>query len=599
MVSFPCADVRYGWRLLCKSPGFAAITIATLALGIGANTALFSVVDALLLRPLPYPEASRLVVVLEKPPQGRRNVASAANFLDWRDQNRVFSHLAAMDFATFDLSVKGAPDRVSGIRVSAGYFELLGVPPALGRTFTAEDDRPGAPCVAVVSHGAFERRFGGDRGVIGRDLAVDGGKCTLIGVMPQRFRFSGGPEMWAPLQLDPAKITRDFHYLTALGRLRPGVSIEQARAQMEAIASRIEQAYPKSNKGWGVSLDPMHALMVETERPGVLVLLGAVAFVLLIGCVNVANLLLAKAAVRQRELAVRASLGAGRGRLVVQVLIESLLLALAGGAFGVALAFWLVRLAPLVLPQRLLDGIAGVSLDWRVLLFALALSLLTGLLFGLAPAWRATKVDLHSALKEARRGSGGGSSSGRLRGALVAGEVALSLTLLAGAGLLVRSMLAMYASETGLDAENTLTMRISMPETRYSTPTQVRSFDRRLLERVQALPGVHAASLSLHTPLRGSAFGMAFQVVGQPEKPISERPGRPFQIVSPGFFRTFGIKLRKGRFFTERDDENAPPVAVVNETFVKEFLPKLEPLGQRLRIERLNSGERRLGPEVA
>jgi predicted permease len=598
MLDFLVADARYGWRMLRKSPGFTAITIATLALGIGANTALFSVVDAILLRPLPYPESERLMVVMEKPPQGRMNVVSAANFLDWRDQNRVFSHLAAVRFASFNLSVKGSPDRAQGLRVSADYFGMLGVPPALGRTFTAEDDRPSAPCVTVISHGAFERRFGADRGVIGRELTMDGGKCTVIGVMPQRFRFINGPEMWAPLQLDPAKITRDFHYLFPIGRLKPGVSLEQARAQMLAIAKQIEQAYPKSNQGWSVFLEPMQSLMVENERAGALVLLGAVAFVLLIGCVNVANLLLAKAAVRQRELAVRVSLGAGRGRLMGQVLTESVLLALAGGALGVALAFWLVRLTPSVLPKSLLDGIAEIAVDWRVLLFALAVSLLTGLLFGLAPAWRASRVDLHATLKEGGRGSGGGSHTGRLRAVLVAGEVALSLALLVGAGLMVRSMLAMYSSETGLDPENVLTMRISMPEARYSTAAQVRSFDRRLLEQVRALPGVRSAGLSLHTPLQGSYFGMPFQVVGQPEKPVSERPGRPFQIVSDGFFRTFGVKLRKGRFFDERDDENAPRVAVVNETFVKEFLAKVEPIGQRLRVEELISGQRKLGPEV-
>jgi putative ABC transport system permease protein len=598
MLDWLLDDARYGLRMLRKNPGFTAITIATLALGIGANTALFSVVDAILLRPLPYPDSDRLLLVMEKPPQDRMNSVSAANFLDWRDQNRVFAHLAATDFATFDLSVKGSPDRAFGLRVSADFFDLLGIPPAVGRTFAADDERPGAACVTVLSHGSFQRRWGGDRGAIGQTLMVDGNKCTVIGVMPARFRFVGGPEMWVPLALDPAKVTRDFHYLAPLGRLRPGVSLEQARAQMVSIGKNIERAYPKSNKGWSVTLEPLHALIVEGERTGVLVLFGAVALVLLIGCVNVANLLLAKAAVRQRELAIRSSLGAGRGRLIAQVLVESVLLALAGGLLGVVLAFWLVRLTPSVMPKFLLEGMPEIAVDWRLLLFALGVSLLTGLLFGLAPAWRASKVDLQRTLKEAGRGSSSGSGSGRFRGALVAGEVALSLALLVGAGLMVRSMVAMYGSDPGFQPDNVLTMQLSMPQARYPGPQPVRSFDRQLLERVQALPGVRAASLSMTTPLQGSYFGMPFQVVGQPEKPVSERPGEPFQLVTHDYFRTMGITLRKGRFFTERDGENAPRVAVVNETFVKRYLSKVDPVGQRLRIEELISGQQKLGPEV-
>lgn len=597
MFSVLVADLRYGWRMLRKNPGFSAITVATLALGIGGNTALFSVVDAVLLRPLPFPEHDRLVVVSERPPSGRRTVASAATFLDWRAQNRVFSQLAALNYVNVDLSVNGSPDRVPGLRVSAEYFDVLGVPPALGRTFTPEDDRPGAPCIAVIGYGAFERRLGADRRAIGRDLTIGGAKCTLVGVMPPEFRFANGPEVWAPLRLDPAQATRTFHYLTGLGRLKPGVTLEQARAQMLTIARDLERAYPDSNKGWSVHVDSLHSLMVDNERTSVLVLLGAVAFVLLIGCVNVANLLLAKAAERQRELAVRASLGAGRRRILGQVLTESALLALAGGFVGVAMAFWLVRVTPLLLPKSLLQGVGEIGVDWRVLLFALGISLFTGLLFGLAPAWRASRVDLQGALKEGGRGTSR-ATHGRLRGVLVTGEIALSLTLLVGAGLLVRSMVAMYSAEIGLDPENTLTMRLSMPRERYSTPALVRSFHARVLERVRALPGVRAATISMHTPLEGSSLGMLFQVVGQPERPLPERQGAPFQIVSHDFLQTFGIKLKRGRFFTERDDENAPRVAVVNETFVKEVLGKEEPIGRRLRIEELVSGQMKFGPEV-
>lgn len=591
-------DARYGLRLLRKSPGFTTVTVLTLALGIGANTALFSVVDCLLLRPLPYQDPDRLVVVWEKPPQGRRNSVSAANFLDWRDQNRVFDHLVAVNFSSFNVSTKGMPERIRGMRVSADLFDMLGTKPLLGRGFVAEEDRPGAGRVVVLSHALWQRRFGADPRILDQVLTVDGEKCAIVGVLPPGFRFPAAPEMFAPIAFDPAKVTRDFHYLIPIGKLKKGVSLVQARAQMEGIARNIERAYPKSNKGWSVNLQPMQETLVEGARLAVLVLFGAVGFVLLIACVNVANLLLAKAAARQRELAVRASLGAGRARLMSQVLTESVLLSLMGGVLGLALSFWLVRLIPAIVPEFVLSGTAEMGIDWRVLLFTLALSLATGLLFGLAPAWRASNVNLHDTLKEAGRGSIGASSGRRFRSALVVVELALSLTLLVGAGLMIRSMAATYSTDPGFRPENVLTMRLSMAEARYPRAEQVRAFDRLLLEKVRALPGVRAASISMSLPLQGSYFGMPFQIASHPAVPVAERPGAPYQLVTDDYFRTMGITLRKGRFFAERDDESAPRVAVVNETFVRRYLPKEEPLGQRLLIEQLLSGKRELGPMV-
>ena len=592
-------DFSYGFRMLRKNPGFSAVTVLTLALGIGANTAMFSVVDSLLLRPLPYKESDRLVLVWEKPPKGLRNSASAANFLDWRDQNHVFTNLVGITTGSFSLSGKDLPERVDGMRTSWDYFDLLGVSPTLGRSFAAGDDRPGAPRVAVISYGLWQRRFGGDPKVMGRSLVVDGEPCTIIGVAPAGFRFFFAPEIWMPMALDRAKVTRDFHYMVPLGRLKPGVTLAQARAEMDGIAKNIERAYPKSNKGWGAFVEFMRNAAVEDQQQAVLVLFGAVGFVLLIACVNVANLLLAKAAARQRELAVRASLGAGRGRLVAQLLTESVLLALAGGVLGLALALWMVRTLHALIPASMLAGFAEIAVNWRVLAFSFALSVITGVFFGLFPAWRVTKFNLHDILKEGGRGVSSTSSHARFRSVLVAGEAALSLVLLACAGLMIRSLVAMRSANPGFRADHVLTMRLSMAEGQYRGAAAVRAFYRQVLEKVTAIPGVRNASISMSLPLQGSAFGMPFLIASHPRVPISEAPGAPYELVSAGYFPTIGATLHKGRFFTERDDENSPPVAVVNESFVKQYLPKDEPLGQRLLVEELLTGKTQLGPPIA
>jgi putative ABC transport system permease protein len=591
-------DLRYAVRMLRQTPVFTAVAVLTLALGIGANSAIFSIVDTVLLRPLPYQDPERLVVVWEKPPGGRRNSVSAANFLDWRDQNKVFEHLVAIGFGSFNLSGGEQPEQVSGMRVSAAYFQMLGARPALGRAFLGEDDRPGAQRVVIFSYGLWLRRFGADPKVVGQAITMDGEKYIVVGVMPAQFRFVAGPELWTPIALDPAKAARDFHYLIPVGRLKPGVTLEQARAEMGGIARNIERAYPKSNQGWGVTIEPLHSSLVEPLRQSILVLFGAVGFVLLIACVNVANLLLAKAAARHREIAIRASLGAGRFRLIRQLLTESVLLALIGGVLGVLLAVWLVTIVPAVLPQFLTSALAPIAVDGRVLLFALAVSLATGLLFGLAPAWRSSSLNLHETLKEASRGSTRG-SGGRFRGALVASEVALSLVLLIAAGLMIRSLFSMTQVKPGFRPENVLTMRLTLPQSRYPAAQQVRLFYRQMLDRVAALPGVRAAGLSSSLPLQGWSFGMPFEIEGQAPRPKAELPAAHFQMVSPGYFRAQGIALRKGREFTERDNEAGPPVALVNETFVRRYLANEEPLGKRVRVEALISGQQKLGPPIA
>ena len=592
-------DLAYGLRMFRKNPAFSAITVLTLALGIGANTAMFSVVDSILLRPLPYPEANRLMLVWEKPPKGRQNSVSAANFLDWREQNQAFRNLVGLTFGSFNLSGKDQPERVDGMRASWDFFDMVGIHPALGRGFSAEEDRPGAPRVAVITHALWQRRFGGDPQIVGRSITVDGEPCTIIGVMPAGFRFFFSPEMWLPLALDRSKATRDFHFMIPIGRLKDGVSPAQAQAQMDGIAKNIERAYPKSNKGWGVFVQSMQEAAVEGQRQGVLVLFGAVGFVLLIACVNVANLLLAKAAARQSEMAVRASLGAARIRLVAQLLTESVLLAIAGGLLGLLLAFWLVKTLHALIPAQMLAGFSEIAIDYRVMAFALGLSIVTGIFFGLFPAWRITNFNLHDILKEGGRGSHGTSGQARFRSVLVAAEIALSLVLLVCAGLMIRSLFAMRTVNPGFRPDHVLTMRLSMAEGRYPGAPRVRQFYREVLERVRAIPGVRSASISMSLPLQGSAFGMPFQVASHPQVPISEAPGAPYELVSADYFRTMGIGLAKGRVFTERDNENGPPVAVVNETFVKKYLPKEDPIGQRLLVEELVTGKTQLGPPIA
>jgi putative ABC transport system permease protein len=582
--------------MLRKNPGFTCAGALTLALGIGANTAIFSVIDTVLLKPLPYAEADRLLMVWEKPPQGLRNYASEANYLDWRDQARSFSVLAAFTTGGFTLSGGVQAERVNGVRVTWDAFKMLAVRPIVGRGFTAADDQPGTARVAVLTHGFWQRKFGGDTAVIGRSIVLNGEPCTIIGVLPPDFRFFYAPDMFIPLALDPAKANRDWEYLVPVGKLKPGVTIEKARVEMAGIARNLAAAYPKTNQGWGIYLEPIRDAVVHYGWTQVLWLLfGAVSFVLLIACVNVANLMLAKAAARSRELAVRASLGASRQRLMTQVLAESVLLALAGGIVGVALAGWLVRLVGGLVPDFARAGLAPISVDARVLGFTVLLSLLTGIVFGVFPAWRASHPDLNEMLKSGARGSSGSLSQARFRGALVVLEIALSLVLLASAGLMLRSLQEMQRVDPGFQTERLLTMRLAMAENRYQAPP-LRAYYRRVLETASALPGVLNASLSLGLPLEGAQVIMPFQIASHPHLPDAQAPGAPLEMVSSDFFRNLGIGLRKGRYFFAHDNEDAPRVAIVNEAFVRRYLPGEEALGKRLLMQTLIAASREVGP---
>ncbi|MGH9838201.1 MAG: ADOP family duplicated permease, partial [Blastocatellia bacterium] len=470
-------DLRFGWRMLWKNPGFSLVAILTLALGIGANTTMFSLVNAVLLRGLPYPEPERLVRLWESNP-GRgwpEFSASAPNFEDWRKQQTVCEQLAAYEFTTFNFTGSGEPERVATLSVTANLFPALGVLPALGRNFLPEEEQSGRNRVAVLSNGLWQRRFGADPQLIGRRIQLNGESYTVVGVMPPRFQLTRGTELWAPLMLDPAaqpwRANRSNHNLSVIGRLKPGVSVAQAQAAMDTLARQLEQQYPKSNAGWGVLMRTFYDWIVpEQIRRSMLVLFAAVGFVLLIACANVANLLLARASTRQREMAVRAALGASRARVMRQLLTESLLLATLGGLAGVLLALWSSNLlkTSTVLNIPRLDE---TRLDLRVLGFTFIVSLLTGLIFGLAPAWQASKLNLNETLKEGGR-SGGAARRG-LRGALVIGEVALALVLLLGAGLMMRSFAHLQNVPLGFAPENVMTMQVGLPTSKYGKDAPV------------------------------------------------------------------------------------------------------------------------------
>jgi putative ABC transport system permease protein len=574
-------DFRYGLRSLAKSPAFATAAVLTLALGIGANTAIFSFVDTILLRPLPFDRPERLVTAGEVSNGGKGTGGfSQGTLLDWRAGARAFEGPAGWANRAYNLSDNSAaPERVDGMAVTWDFFRTLGVQPALGREFTAADDRPGAPRVAVLGDELWRRRFAGDPGIVGRSVMVDGAPATVIGIMPARFRFFYGPEMWMPLAIDAAAPDRRTYFLGGVARLKPGVTLEQARAQAQAIS----QAIARPGAKWSARLAPLKdAFVAQKERDRLLVLLGAVGFVLLIACANVANLLLARSPARQRELAVRAALGATRGRLVAQSLTESLLLALAGGALGLAFAFEPVKLLPALVSEALLAGRAEVGLDLRVLAFTLALSLAAALVFGMFPAWRASRVALRDALSEG--GVRGASARGRLRGALVVAEVALSFVLLACAGLMIRSLSALQDVDFGFRRDHLVTMQLAMSKQRFATPESVRTFYTRVLEAARAVPGVRAAGLSMGQAPWDTPEALAFDIVGEPPPGPGRIRGAALERVGGDYFSAMGIELRHGRLLTERDGESSPLVAMVNEKAASLYFPGRAALGRRIAV---------------
>jgi putative ABC transport system permease protein len=593
-------DLRYGLRTLRNSPGFAAVAVLTLAIGIGANTAIFSFVDAILLKPLPYANPDRIVRVLEKPPGGGRNVISALNYIDWTRQNTVFEYMAAQTGGGVSYAGSGEPVQLRGARVSPHYFDIFGIKAAIGRTFAPDEDQLGKERVAVLGHVLWETQFGGDPAIVGRKIVLDGQPYEVIGVLPAGGAFDRAySQIWRPLAFEPGNLTRDFHWLVSFALLKPGVTLQQARAQMDGVGAQIEAQYPASNKGWGVNIEPFADTIVGTQlRRSVWIMMAAVGMVLLIGCANLANLMMARAASREREVAVRASLGASRWRLIRQFLTESVLLSVCGGALGIVVGYAVMELLRFALPPYSLPREVNVTMDSRVLAFAMAVSVLTGILFGLAPAIQAARPQLAASMKEGGRGSTIGGARRRIRSALVVVEVALAFVLLTGAGLLLRSFQAMMRVETGFDTTNVISMGLPLSEKKIPDAARVNMRYREILARVEALPGVRDAAVTSVLPLEGWGYGMPFQIAGQPLVDMAHRPACFFKIVSPGYFRTLGIKLRRGRGLSEQDASGGPPVTVINENMVKRFFKQQDPIGQRVMIQEIVPGKTQLGPEV-
>ena len=577
-------DVRFGLRLLWKRPGFTAVALAVLALGVGANTAIFSVVNAVLLRPLPYPESERVVRVYTT--DAKRNIrkypTSYLNFADWRERSGAFEHVAAHASTGAAVNFGDTPESVEGVYASADLFPLLGVSPALGRTFTREEERPGSN-VVVLSHGIWERRFGGDPAVVGRQFLFDGESTTVVGVMPEGFKFPVDVEevqYWTPFNPEtPTNKERGNNYLSVVARLKPGVSVEQGQAEMEAVTGRLEQEYKDKNAGRGANVVSMYEDLVGDVRPALYVLLGAVGFVLLIACANVANLLLARSASRQKEIAIRTALGAGRWRIVRQLLTESVILSLVGGAAGLLLALWGTDLLVAAVPEDI-PRLTEAGVDARVLFFTLGVSVVTGLVFGLFPALQASRPDLNESLKEGERGSTAG--HGRLRGALVVAEIAVALVLLVGAGLMVRSFWQLRQVETGFEARNVLTMQLSVVAKEDEGPKAL-NFLEDVAGRVRSLPGVEAVAFSNGLPFAG-AVEQWLTVEGK-----QNSSGEPLGLISvqylttPDYFRALGIGLVRGRSFTEQDRQDAQLVAVIDERLAEKVFPGEAAIGQRFK----------------
>jgi putative ABC transport system permease protein len=582
-------DIRYGIRVLIKHPGFTVVAVFALALGIGANTAIFSVVNAVLLKPLPYGEPDRLVMVWGSRPEKDMEImpVSPADYNDWKEQNTVFEQIAASRDGQYNLTGMGDPEFLVGYRFSADFFQTAGVTPILGRTFTAEEDQPGASRVVVLSHRLWMRLFNGEKDCIGKTLTLSGNLYEIIGVMPQGFVHPGSSELWTPLAMPAnAATNRQARFCRVIARLKPGVKIEQAQSEMSALAARIAEEHPDTNANQGIKLVSLRDEQVGDVRPALLLLLGAVGFVLLIACANVANLLLARAAVRHKEIAIRTALGASRLRLLRQFLTESLLLSFIGGALGLLLAVWstgpMLKMFPNSIENLSIPKVETIPIDWNVMLFTLAVAFFTGLLFGIIPALQASKANLNLALKESSRTTTGGRS--RLRNALVVAEIALSLMLLVGAGLMLKSFAKLQRSDFGFNPERVLTVQVLLPFPKYTEAAKRLQFLDQSLQRIEALPGVEAAGATNFLPLTGFWGTLSFALEGQPASNPGDEPEADNRTASPNYFRTMGIGLKEGREFTEQDRDGSKKVLLVNETLARKLGSGESPVGKRLNL---------------
>jgi putative ABC transport system permease protein len=587
-------DIRYGVRSLLKHSGFTAIVVVTLAVGIGASSAIFSVVNTVLLRPLPYAHAERLVAIQALGRDGKRVQISPANFLDWRAQNTVFEHLAAILTRPANLALADQAERIDLAMTSANFFSVFGTEPERGRFFIPADEQPGHAPVVVLSHALWQRRFGSDDSLVGKPITLDGSSYTVVGIAPAGFQYPDKTDLWVPPfrlapamneRMDPTQV-RGFGMLAAVALLKPSVSLTQAASEMETITTRLRQQYPETNNRSFNPVVSLHTHLVGETGPMLLLLFGAVSFVLLIACANVANLLLASAASRQKEMAIRTALGASRLRVIRQLLTESLMLAFAGGMIGLLLAVWGVALMTKLLPHDF-PRAGEINLDWRVLAFTLFASVLTGILFGLAPALQISKTDVQESLKESGRGSSGSRRHNRLRNLLIVGEVALSVVLLVGAGLLFRSFLQLQSVNTGFTSQQVLTVQLSPAGTNYRRDADYISFYSQAMQRVSAIPGVVAVGAINTLPLgRGPTAG--FRIEGRPPLTIDKWPGGNYRTVSTDYFHAMNIPVVQGRAFSERDTETAPLVMIINQALANRDFPNENPIGKRINLGNLD-----------
>jgi len=587
-------DIRYGVRSLLKHPGFTAIVVVTLALGIGASSAIFSVVNTVLLRPLPYRQANRLVAIQELTADGKRVQVTPANFLDWRAQNTVFEQIAAILTRPANLALADTAERVDFAMTSANFFSVFGVEPQQGRLFIPADEQAGHAPVVVISHGLWQRRFGGDASLVGKPITLDGATYTVVGIAPAGFQYPDKTDVWVPPfrlapvmneRMDPTQV-RGYGMLAAVALLKPGVGLPQATSEMETITTRLRQQYPDTNNRRFNRVVSLHTHLVGETGPMLLLLFGAVGFVLLIACANVANLLLASAAARQKELAIRTALGASRLRLIRQLLTESVILALIGGALGFLLALWGVALMTRLLPQDF-PRLGEIRLDWRVLGFTLVASVVTGILFGFAPSLQLSKTDVQDSLKEMGRGVSGSRRHNRLRNLLIVAEVALSVVLLVGAGLLFRSFLQLQAVNTGFTPQQVLTARLTPAGANYRTDADYISFYDKTIQRISATPGVAVVGAINTLPLdKGPTAG--FRIEGRPPLTTDKWPGGNYRTVSTDYFRAMNIPIVQGRAFTDRDTETAPLVMVVNQALAQRDFPNDNPIGKRINLGNTN-----------
>jgi predicted permease len=581
-------DLKYGVRVLRKSPGFAAAAVLVLALGIGANTAIFSLVNAVLLRPLPLPEPERLMLVWHVPPAKSfpgvtRFSVSAANFLDWRQQNHSFTGMAALGRTSINLTGGTQPESLTAGAVTGDFFSVAGVSPVIARVFGEEEDHPGHEKVVVLSYVFWQGHFGSNKNAMGQTLTLDGEPYTVIGVMPPKFDFPPQAQLWVPMAwTDKERAVRGNHNYTVIARLRPGMDIKQAQAEMDTISARLQHQYPVDDEGWGAVVVPLREELVGDIRPALLVLLGAVAFVLLIACANVANLTLAKTWGRRKEIAIRTVLGASRARVLREVLSETVLLSLAGGVLGVFLARAVISVVLVKFADQW-PRLWEIGVDGGVLMFTLVVSVLTGIVSGFAPAWRLTKTNLNEAMKQGMGKTDADSGGNRTRSVLVASEVALSLVLLVGAGLMVRSLWNLRKVDPGFDARNVLTLQVTLPETKYKGAQAQGAFSAQVLERVRALPGVESAGAITSLPLTGGSM-QPFTLEGRPEVPMAEQPEVAVREISPGYLRSMHIPLLAGREISATDTAERPAVAMVSESFAKEYWPGESPIGKHVTL---------------